>query len=93
MVLTSASSEKTMASGSAWRQLKLEIGKFHRGYHVYQRIWNPELGEVAEVAVAVLEDDNTHDHYAVTKVHDLRISSHCFFLDRAIFDTVYFYVM
>ena len=38
----------------------------------YQRIWNPDLGEVAEVAVAVLEDD---DRYAVTKVHDLRISS------------------
>ena len=41
----------------------------------YQRIWNPELGEVAEVAVAVLEDDNTHDRYAVTKARDLRISS------------------
>ena len=37
----------------------------------YQRIWNPEL---AEVAVAVLEDDNTHDRYAVTKVRDLSLS-------------------
>ena len=51
----------------------------------YQRIWNPELGEVAEVAVAVLEDNNTHDRYAVTKVRDLRISSP---LNRAIFDFV-----
>ena len=50
---------------------------------MYQWIWNPGLGEVA---VAVLEDDNTHDRYAVAKVYDLRISSHCFSLDRAIFD-------
>ena len=81
-----ASSEKTMASGSGdGRSSRSE--SFIGGYHVYyQRIWNPELSEVAEVAVAVLEDDNIHDRYAVTKVRDLRISSHCFFLDRAIFD-------
>ena len=84
MVLTSASSKKTMASGSGdSRSSRSE--SFIRGYHVYQRIWNPELGEVA---VTVLEDDNTHDRYAVTKVRNLRISSHCFFLDRAIFDTL-----
>ena len=81
MALTSASSEKTMASGSGdGRSSRSE--SFIRGYHVYyQRIWNPEHGEVAEVAVAVLGDDNTHDCYAVTKVRDLRNSSHCFFLD------------
>ena len=75
MALTSASSEKTMASGSGdGRSSRSE--SFIRGYHVYyQRTWNPELGEVAEVAVAVLEHDNIHDCYAVTKVHDLRISS------------------
>ena len=78
MALTSASSEKTMASGSGdGRSLRSE--SFIREYHVYyQRIWNPELGEVAvvaEVTVAVLEDNNTHDRYAVTKVRDLRISS------------------
>ena len=67
-----------MASGSGdGRSSRSE--SFIQGYHVYQRIWNPEL-------VAVLEDDNTHDRY-VAKVRDLRISSHCFFLDRAIFDT------
>ena len=85
MALTTASSEKTMASGSGdGRSSRSE--SFIRGYHVYyQRIWNPELDEVA---VAVLEDDNTHDRYAVTKVCDLSISSHnLFFLDRAIFDT------
>ena len=61
-----------MASGSGnGRSLRSE--SFIRGYHVYyQRIWNPECGEVA---VTVLEDDNTHDRYAVTKVRDLRISS------------------
>ena len=73
MALTSANSEKTMASGSGdGRSSRSE--SFIRGYHVYnQRIWNPELGEVAEVTVAVLEDDNIHDRYAVTKVHNLRI--------------------
>ena len=71
MALTSASSEKTMASGSGdGRSSRSE--SFIRGYRVYyQRIWNPEL---AEVAVAVLEDDNTHDRYAVTKVRDLSLS-------------------
>ena len=85
MALTSASSEKTMAYDSGdGRSLRSE--SFIREYHMYyQRIWNPELGEIA---VAVLEDNNTHDRYAVTKVCDLRISSllPCFFLDRAIFD-------
>ena len=73
MALTSANSEKTMASGSGGgRSSRSE--SFIRGYHIYyQRIWNPELGEVAEIAVAVLDDDNIHDRYAVTKVHDLRI--------------------
>ena len=37
-----------------------------------QQIWNPVCGEVADT---VLEDDSTHDRYAVTKVCDLRISS------------------
>ena len=45
------------------------------------------LNLVQYIAVAVLEDDNTHNRYATTKVHNLRISSHCFFLDRAIFAT------
>ena len=72
MALTSASSEKTMASGSGnGRSSRSEI--FIRGYH--ERIWNPEFGEVAKATVAMLEDDNTHDRYAITKVHDLRISS------------------
>ena len=69
MALTSTNSEKTMACIWQWRRSRSE--SFIRGY--YQRIWNPELGEVAEIAVAVLEDDNIHDRYAVTKVHDLRI--------------------
>ena len=30
--------------------------------HVYQRIWNPFVGEVA---IAVREERNTHDRYAV----------------------------
>ena len=62
-----------MASGSGdGRSSRSE--SFIREYHVYyQRIWNrPELGEVT---VAVLEDNNTHDRYAVTNVRDLRISS------------------
>ena len=72
MALTSASSEKTMASGSGDGRISRSESLI-RGYHVYyQWIWNPELGEVA---IAVLEDDNIHDCYAVTKVRDLRTSS------------------
>jgi len=33
-----------------------------QGYHVYQRIWNPFVGEVA---IAVREEHNTYDRYAV----------------------------
>ena len=33
-----------------------------RGYHVYQRMWIPELGEVA---VAIRESGNHHNRYAV----------------------------
>ena len=75
--------KKTMASGSGdSRSSRSE--SFIRGYHVYQWIGNPEHGEVA---VTVLEDDNTHDRYTVATVRDLRIGSHCFSLNRAIFDT------
>ena len=59
--------KKTMVPGSGdGRSSRSE--NFIRGYHVYQRIWNPELGKVA---VAVVEDNNTHDCYGVTKVCDL----------------------
>ncbi len=44
-----------------WRR-KCEIAESYvRGYHVYQRIWNPF---VREVAVAVREEGNVHDRYA-----------------------------
>ena len=33
-----------------------------RGYHVYQRIWYPTIGEILGTA---RERDNTHDRYAV----------------------------
>lgn len=33
------------------------------GYHVYQRIWNPTIGEVANAVSE--EGTNTHDRYAV----------------------------
>ena len=78
----SASNEETMASGSGGvRSFRVE--SYIRGYHVYQRIWNPELGEVV---IAVREGDNTHDRYTVAileaeiccVVHDLRLSSHTF---------------
>ena len=61
----------------------------------YQRIWNPELAEVAEVAVAVLEDDNTHDRYAVAKVRDLSLSIFDFLIMRHIaqFSDTYFLIV
>ena len=63
--------KNTMASGSGdGRNSRSE--SFIQGYHVYQRIWIPELGKVT---VAVLEDNNTHDRYGITKVRDLRIAS------------------
>lgn len=40
----------------------LRVECYVRGYHVYQRIWNPEVGEVA---VAVRDIGNGHDRYAV----------------------------
>ena len=54
---------KAMASssGDGGSSRSFRVESFIRGYHVYQRIWNPEVGEVA---VAVLEDGNTHDRYA-----------------------------
>ena len=42
--------------------VSLRVESYIRRYHVYQRIWNPKLGEVA---VAVREGENFHDHYAV----------------------------
>ena len=66
----------------------MRLENFIRWYYMYQRIWNPELGEVT---VAVLEDDNTNDCYAVTKVPDLRISSLASFsIERSL--TLYNYV-
>ncbi len=50
-----------MASGSGDAR-SLRVESYVRGYHVYQRIWNPFVGEVA---VAVREEGNVHDRYAV----------------------------
>jgi len=38
-----------------------------RGYHVYQRIWTPFVGERA---TTVREPDNEHDRYAVAMLED-----------------------
>jgi len=38
-----------------------------RGYHVYQRIWTPFIGERA---TTVREPDNEHDRYAVAMLED-----------------------
>ena len=56
------------------------------GYHVYQRIWNPFMGEVV---IAVQEECNTHDRYAVAILEEdtccsvghlpHEISKDCFF--------------
>ncbi len=50
-----------MASGGGDAR-SLRVESYVRGYHVYQRIWNPFVGEVA---VAVREEGNVHDRYAV----------------------------
>ena len=54
-----------MASGSFTptdTRLLLDVEGYIVGYHVYQRIWNPVIGEVA---IAVKEEDNVHDRYSV----------------------------
>ncbi len=50
-----------MASGGGDARL-LRVESYILGYHVYQRIWNPFVGEGA---VAVREEGNVHDRYAV----------------------------
>ena len=48
-----------MASGSSTpTRLVLNVEGDIVGYHVYQRIWNPVIDEVA---TAVREEDNVHD--------------------------------
>ena len=49
-------------SGDSGRMRSVRVECYVRGYHVYQRIWNPFVGEVA---IAVREERNTHDRYAV----------------------------
>ncbi len=46
-----------MASGGGDAR-SLRVESYVRGYHVYQRIWNPFMGEVA---LAVREEGNVHD--------------------------------
>ena len=41
---------------------EVRVRNYIRGYHVYQRIWKPVVGEVA---IAVLQEENRHDCYAV----------------------------
>ena len=44
-----------------------------RGYHVYKREWNPEIGEKFETEV---EDFNEHDRYAVSVQVDNQTVGH-----------------
>ena len=41
----------------------------HPGYHVYQRIWTPHVGEKA-TTVHVRESGNEHDQFAVSMLED-----------------------
>jgi len=49
-------------SGDSGRMRSVRVECYVRGYHVYQRIWNPFVGEVV---IAVREERNSHDRYAV----------------------------
>ncbi len=57
-----------MASGSGDAR-SLRVESYVRGYHVYQRIWNPFVGEVA---VAVREEGNVN---AAARLHARKTSS------------------
>ena len=37
------------------------------GFHMYQNVWVPQLGEVLD---AVKEDANIHDRFAVAIIHN-----------------------
>ena len=51
-----------VGTGDSGRMRSVRVECYVQGYHVYQRIWNPF---VSEVAIAVWKERNTHDRYAV----------------------------
>ena len=78
-----------MAFGSATptvTRLMLNVEGYIVGYHVYKRIWSPVIDEVA---TAVRDEDNIHDHYAVAILEEdtcctvghipRKISKECYF--------------
>ena len=44
-----------------------EWSSYVRGYHVYQTVWTPAVGEMLSLAV---EPTNSHDIYAVALIQD-----------------------
>ncbi len=62
-----------------------------RGYHVYQRIWTPFVGETATIASEI---NNAHDQYAITVLEDntlctvghlpMEMSRECYYFIRRV---------
>ena len=62
---------RTMASASAASTTPtFSVPCFVRGYHVYQRIWSPTVGDIL---ITAREPDNAHDEYTVAVSND----THC----------------
>ena len=51
----------------------LEVHSYVRGYHVYQDIWSPRIGEVLPLE---REPDNSEDKFAVAIVRRSRVVGH-----------------
>ncbi len=49
-------------SGDGGSSRSFCVETYVRGYDVYQRMWNPDMGKVD---IALLEERNVHDRYAV----------------------------
>ena len=54
--------------------ISVELKYVIRGYHVYRKVWMPELGEVL---LALKEDANIHYRFAVAMIcEDLGVVGH-----------------
>ena len=53
--------------------ISLEVYSYVRGYHVYQDIWNPRIGEALPLE---REPDNSEDKFAVAIVRRSRVVGH-----------------
>ena len=71
-----------VSTGDSGRMRSVRVECYVRGYHVYQRILNPFVGEVA---IAVQKERNTLDRYAVAILEEDTCCSSVGHLPREVF--------